>query len=61
MTTSSSAVAVSCTANAVLTCLEELSVRYEAVLVHVVDAEREPQLGELVALHGELRHALDKL
>lgn len=41
--------------------LKQFSVRYEAVVVHVVDAEREPQLGQLVALHAELRHALDEL
>lgn len=41
--------------------LEEFTVGYEAVIVHVVDAEREPQLGELVTLHAELGHALDEL
>lgn len=41
--------------------LEELPVGNVSVVVHVVDAEREPQLGQLVALHAELRHALDEL
>lgn len=41
--------------------LEELSVGDEPVIVHVVDAESEAQLRQLVALHAELRHALDEL
>lgn len=41
--------------------LKEFTVGDEAVVVHVVDSEREPQLGQLVALHAELRHSLDEL
>lgn len=44
-----------------LTHLEELSVRDVAVVVHIVDAESETQFGQLVALHAELRDALDEL
>lgn len=41
--------------------LKQLSIRYVAVVVHVVDAESEPQLGQLIALDAELRHALNEL
>lgn len=41
--------------------LKQLPVGDEAVIVHVVDAEGEAQLGQLVALNAELRHALDEL
>lgn len=43
------------------TYLEQFSVGDKPVVVHVVDTEREPQLGQLIALHAELRHALDEL
>jgi len=41
--------------------LEQLPVGDEAVVIHVVDAEGEPHLALLVALHAELRHPLDEL
>lgn len=41
--------------------LKQLPVRDEPVVVHVVYSERKPKLGQLVALHAELRHALDEL
>jgi len=41
--------------------LEQLPVRDEAVVIHVVDAEGEAHLALLVSLHAELRHALDEL
>lgn len=41
--------------------LEELSVGDEAIVIHIVYTEREPQLRELVPLHAKLRYALDEL
>lgn len=41
--------------------LEQFTVGDEPVVVHVIDAESETQFGQLVALHAELRHALDEL
>lgn len=41
--------------------LEEFAVGDKAIIVHIVYAEREAQLGQLVTLHAELRYALDEL
>lgn len=41
--------------------LKEFTIGDETVVIHIVDSEREPQLGQLVALHAELRHSLDEL
>lgn len=41
--------------------LKQLPIGYKPVVVHVIDAEREPQLRELVSLHAELGDSLDEL
>lgn len=43
------------------TYLIQLAVGNVPVVVHVIDAERETQLGQFVALDAELRYALDEL
>lgn len=42
------------------TYLEQFPVRYEPVVVHIVNSEGKSQLGEFVSFDAELRYALDE-